>query len=107
MLPLVALLPVALLRVALLPPLERALLSRSKHMNLYVALDSVEDLMGVVERMKAHGIRLYDVEMGKEERAGAQYVTGLLSLRLPENRKHTEVVASLATLKGVAAIEEV
>ena len=91
----------------LLPFLEQRLLHRSLNLNLYVALDGVEDLSRVVEYIKAQGIRIYDVEMGKEEKAGVSYVTGLLSLHLPKHRKHTEVVANIGTLAGVAAIEEV
>ena len=91
----------------LLPLLEKRLLQRSLNMNLYVVLDGVEDLSGVVEYLKSDRILIYDVEMGKEEKAGVSYVTGLLSLHMPEHRKHTEVLAKLGTLKGVAAIEEV
>ena len=91
----------------LLPLLEKRLLQRSLNMNLYVALDSVEDLSRVVEYLNSGSIRIYDVEMGKEEKAGVSYVTGLLSLHLPQHRRHTEVLADIGTLRGVAAIEEV
>ncbi|MBO6040125.1 MAG: MgtC/SapB family protein [Oscillospiraceae bacterium] len=91
----------------LLPLLEKRLLQRSRNMNLFVVLDGVEDLSGVVEYVKSDSILIYDVEMGKEEKGGVGYVTGLLSLHMPEHRNHTEVLAKLGTLKGVAAIEEV
>lgn len=91
----------------LLPSLEKRFLRRSRNMNLYVALDGVEDLSRVVEYVKASGIRIYDVEMGKEDKGGVHYVTGLLCLHLPERRKHTDILANIGTLKGVVAIEEV
>ena len=76
-------------------------------MNIFIEFDSVEDLSRVVERMKEHGIRLYDVEMGKLEKAGVSYVTGLFSVKLPQRRDHNELLAALSMLPGVAAIEEV
>ena len=91
----------------LLPPLEAALLAKARRMNIFIEFDSVEDLSRVVERMKERGIRLYDVEMGKLEKAGVSYVTGLFSVKLPQRRDHNELLAALSMLPGVAAIEEV
>ena len=91
----------------LLPPLERALLASSTRMNIFVEMDSLKDLHAVSERMKAGGIWLYDMEMGKRETGGVSHVTGLFNVRLPGRRKHTEVLAALAVLPGVVAIEEV
>lgn len=90
-----------------LPPLERAILSSARHMNVFVELDSLRDLYRVSEHIKASGIYLYDVEMGKRETGGVSRTTGIFSLRLPRRTKHTEVLAELAVLPGVAAIEEV
>lgn len=90
----------------ILPLIEDALLARARNMNIFIEMDSVEDLSRVVSHMKAEGIRLYDVEMGKEEQAGVKHVTGLFSIRLPERRQHADVLADLSTLDGVAAIEE-
>lgn len=90
-----------------LNPLERALLSGSRHMNIFIELDSVRDLYLVSEWIKTQGVTVYDVEMGKAEKAGVDHVTGVFSIRLPRRKKHTEVLAKLAVLPGVAAIEEV
>ena len=91
----------------LLPRLETVMLAKARNMNIFIEFDSVEDLSRVVENMKASGIRLYDVEMGKLEKAGASYVTGLFTVNLPQRRDHTELLAELSLLPGVAAIEEV
>ena len=90
-----------------LPPLERMMLASSTHMNFFVELDSLKDLHTVSEIIKASGIHLYDVEMGKRETGGISHVTGMFSVRLPRREKHTKILADLAVLPGVVAIEEV
>ena len=59
------------------------------------------------ENIKARGIYLYDMEMGKREAGGVSHVTGIFNVRLPKREKHTEVLAALAVLPGIVAIEEV
>ena len=83
------------------------MLSSSTYMNIFMELDSVRDLYLVSEWIKTQGVTVYDVEMGKAEKAGVDHVTGVFSIRLPRRKKHTEVLADLAMLPGVAAIEEV
>lgn len=90
-----------------LSPLDRVMLSSSTYMNIFMELDSVRDLYLVSEWIKTQGVTVYDVEMGKAEKAGVDHVTGVFSIRLPRRKKHTEVLADLAMLPGVAAIEEV
>ena len=91
----------------LLPPLEKAILAKSIRMNIFMELDSVKDLYLVSSYLKELGIYIYDVEMGNKEKLNGAFVTGLFSLKLPKREKHTELLAKLATLPGVAAIEEV
>ena len=91
----------------LLPPLEKAILASSMRMNIFMELDSVKDLYLVSAYLKDLGIYIYDVEMGNKEKLNGAFVTGLFSLKLPKRQKHTEILAKLATLPGVAAIEEV
>ena len=84
----------------LLPPIERALLAKSRHMNLFLELDSVKDLYLVSEWLKREGATVYDVEMGKTDKAGVSYVTGLFSVKLPQRRDHNELLAALSMLPG-------
>lgn len=95
------------LSMALLPFIEGAMLSYSHNMTVYVEMDSFENLGSIVNRIKAEGIQLYDVEI---ERGGREYMARfsvLVSMRLPCRREHTELIAELSTLDGVVAIDEV
>lgn len=96
-----------LLCLRLLPPIENAARARARNMNVYIELDSVENIGGLIGRMKEAGLTLYDVELNREQRGRAAQVNVLFSLRLPPRRQHAEVLAKLSTFEGVAAIEEV
>lgn len=91
----------------LLPLIEDAVLSRARNMNIYIEMDNIENLGNIVNRIKADGIQMYDVDIDREQNSHIPQVNGLFSLRLPEKRHHTEVLAMLSTLDGVISIEEV
>lgn len=91
----------------LLPLIEDAVLSRARNMNIYIEMDNIENLSNIVNRIKADGIRMYDVDIDREQNSHMPQVNGLFSLRLPEKRHHTEVLAMLSTLDGIISIEEV
>ena len=91
----------------LLPIIENAILANARNMNIYIEMDSIENLGNVVNRLKADDITLYDVDIDKEQRGSIYQVNGLFSVRLSRKRQHTEVLAALSTLDGIISIEEV
>ena len=90
-----------------LPLMEDNVLAHSRNMNFYVEMDSIENLGFVVNTIKSKDIRIYDVELGKVEQNGESYVKGLFSVKLPKRGPHTEILAKIATLDGIVAIEEI
>lgn len=95
------------LTLKIFPLIEDDVLARSRNMNFYVEMDSIENLGNVVNIVKGKGIRIYDVELGKVEQNGEQHVKGLFSVKLPKRGPHTEILAKIATLDGIVAIEEI
>lgn len=91
----------------LLPLIEDAMLSSSRNMTIYVEMDSFENLGNIVNRIKAEGVHLYDVEIEKDKREHMARFSVLYSMRLPRRREHAELLAALSTLDGVVAIDEV
>ena len=89
------------------PLIEDNVLANSRNMNFYVEMDSIENLGAVVNCVKLKDIRIYDVDIGKVEQNGERHVRGLFSVRLPRRGPHTEILAKIATLDGIVAIEEV
>ena len=91
----------------LLPLIEDAMLSSSRNMTIYVEMDSFENLGNIVNRIKAEGVHLYDVEIEKDKREHMARFSVLCSMRLPRRREHAELLAALSMLDGVVAIDEV
>ncbi len=89
------------------PLIDDSVLASSRNMNFYVEMDSVENLGTVVNCVKEKNIRIYDVDLGKVEQNGERHVRGLFSVKLPKRGPHTELLAKIATLDGIVAIEEI
>ena len=70
-------------------------------------MDSIEYLGAVVNCVKKQDIRIYDVDISKVEQNGEQHVRGLFSVKLPKRGPHTELLARIATIDGIVAIEEI
>ena len=96
-----------ILTMKLFPLVDDNVLARSRNMNFYVEMDSIENLGNVVNIVKGKNIRIYDVELGKVEQNGESHVKGLFSVKLPKRGPHTEILAKIATLDGIVAIEEI
>ncbi|MBO5556465.1 MAG: MgtC/SapB family protein [Oscillospiraceae bacterium] len=91
----------------ILPLIEDSVLEKARSMNIYIEMDTIEQLGNVVSRMKADGMTLYEVELAKDEQSRVSQVSAYFSVRLPRKRHHTEVLAMLSTMDGIVLIEEV
>ena len=89
------------------PLVDDNILATCRNMNFYVEMDSIEYLGTVVNCVKSRNVRIYDVDIGKVEQNGEQHVRGLFSVKLPKRGPHTELLATIATIDGIVAIEEV
>lgn len=93
--------------IKLLPIIEDAVLAKAKNMNIYIELDSIENVGAVICKLKSLDITLYDVEINKDRSETGKRINSLLSIRLPQKTEHTELLAMLSTLEGVIAIDEI
>ncbi len=91
----------------LLPLIEAVVLRRARNMAIYVGMDSMENLGSVVTYLKASEIKIFDVEIDKSGGGHLEQVNALFSIRLPKQFQHAEVLAKIATIDGILAIEEV
>ena len=89
----------------ILPLIENAVMAKARNMNIYVEMDSVENVGAIVSLIKSENITLYDLEIDKEQHEHLTQINAVFSL--PHKEDHTEVLARLSTLDGIITIEEV
>lgn len=90
-----------------LPYIENWVMAKARNLNIYIEMDSIENLGNIVARMKAENIMIYDVEIDKEQNAHMSQINALFNVRLPQKQQHTEILAKLSMLDGIIGIEEV
>lgn len=93
--------------VKVVPFFEEQIMLRSSHMNIYVEMESIENLSAIVSDVKSQNIRVYDIDFAKEKHEGRNIVNALVNLGLPERRYHSVIIARLAKIDGILSIEEV
>ena len=91
----------------ILPFIESAVMAKARNMNVYVEMDSVENVGTIVNLIKSENITLYDVEIDKEQHEHLTQINAVFSLHLPHKENHTEILAKLSTLDGIITIEEI
>lgn len=91
----------------ILPLIENAVMAKARNMNIYVEMDSVENVGAIVSLIKSENITLYDLEIDKEQHEHLTQINAVFSLHLLHKEDHTEVLARLSTLDGIITIEEV
>lgn len=96
------------LSIKVLPYVEFFLLSRSRNMNLYVELTSMERMKDFITLVKSMGIQIFDMEMDRRrDNEGAEGVSVVFYLHLPKSQSHTKLLAQLSYSQDVRAIDEV
>ena len=91
----------------LLPVLEEFMISRSRNMCIFIEMDTFENLAHIVNRIKSENVKLYDVEIEREKHEHLSDFSVLFTVRLPRKMRHAELLATLSTLDGIAAIDVV
>mgnify|MGYP002562086925 CR=1 FL=1 len=90
-----------------LPYIENLIMSKAVNMSVYIEVDNIENLGSVLGFLKREEVRIYEVELDKQQNEHVSQINSLLSIRLPMRCQHTELLAALSTLEGVISIEEV
>ena len=95
------------LSIRVFPAIETAILNSSRNMLIYLETESIEQFSSIIGFLKREQITIYDVEIRKEEQVHLNSVTALLTIRLPFQLYHAELMAALSTLDGVISVDEV
>ena len=96
-----------LLCIRVLPSIESAVRNRSRNMLIYLETENIVQLSSVVNFIKREGIRVFSLEIDKEQSEHMNSISALLDVYLPIQLYHAELIAALSTLDGVLSIDEV
>ena len=96
-----------ILSMVVFPQIENVMRVNSRSMNVYVELDGIEHLAGVVSCIKSEGIEIYEVELDKNENVRASGMSALFYMKLNRKMAHTQLLVELSKLDGVIATEEI
>lgn len=96
-----------LITIKFLPKFDNYILSKSRRLFVFVEMDSIENLGGIINHLKENKITLFDIDLDKAHRANMEFINALMGMYLPRKCPHASVIASLSTLEGVISIEEV
>ena len=92
--------------IKVLPSVEFLLLSRSRNMNLYVELASLERLRDFIDLLKSMDVQIFDVELDRRKGEG-NAVGVVFYLHLPRSQSHPRLLADLSYSPDVRAIDEI
>lgn len=96
-----------LLCMRILPILEDFIISKARNINLFVEMDSIEILGNVVAAAKAKDIKVYDVEIEKNQHDDILQISVMMYLSLPKQMTHLDAIAALSRVDGIISIEEI
>ena len=95
------------LSVWVLPQLESQMIERSTHMNIYVEFQTINHLSGLISSLKAHNVRIYDIDIERERKSSYSKPSAVIMMHLDKPIPHTKLISALANLDGVYSIKEI
>ncbi len=93
--------------ISVLPTIETMIINNSRNMLIYLETDDIVQLYSIISFIKREEIKIYDVQINKEDHPHLNSVNALLNIRLPMQVYHADLMAALSTLDGVITVDEV
>ena len=94
--------------IMVFPVLEELTVANGRNMNIYVEFERLDDISAIVRHIKQREIVIADVDVDREKTRGVQQrPNAILTLRLPGRQSHAAVLAYIAGLEKICAIEEI
>ncbi len=94
------------LTISFFTGVEKILISSSQNMNITVIMSETSVLTDIVKTVQEMDIKVYDSEITNLKNLKNESPSVLIEMRLPRRKQHSDVIASIANIKGVISIEE-
>ena len=94
--------------IMVFPVLEGITVANGRNINIYVEFEHLDDIADIIQHVKMRKIKVMDVDVDREKTRGVhQRPNAILTLQLPCRQAHTAVLADMAGLGCICAIEEI
>ena len=93
--------------VRLLPKIEMFLIEKSRNMDVFVEVASLDGIPEVIGCLKSRGIHIYDVDIERGSKQQNKHPHAVFSIRLQKKQSHTQIVAMLSQLEEIRVIKEI
>ncbi len=100
-------LPLIFICMVLMPRFDIMVRDMSRNMDVYVEIDSLDNIGELLKTVKEQGTRICEVEIEKKENGNHINPAALLSLKLKKKQAHANMLAVIAELECVYALEEI
>ena len=95
------------LSIRVLTPVENVIIENARNMNLYVEFESLDDIGAIIGKIKSQGAHIYEVDIDHGRKESLRKPSAVFSIGLEKKKTHTRVIAAIAELDGVRAIDEI
>lgn len=95
-----------ILSTTLLDKIEKMITSRSYNMNINVIVTETAVISNVHEALRGMNIKIFDSEITNVRELANESPNIVLETQLSRRRPHVEIIAALAAIDGVIAVEE-
>lgn len=95
-----------ILSTTLLDKIEKMITSRSYNMNINVIVTETAVISDVHEALRGMNIKIFDSEITNVRELANESPNIVLETQLSRRRPHVEIIAALAAIDGVIAVEE-
>lgn len=86
--------------------LEKHLVSTSQNMNIGIVISDTSVLPMVFQVLKDMDIKIYDSEITNMKELKNEPPFIVIEMKMPKKRRHSDVIATIASIDGVISIEE-
>lgn len=91
----------------LLPGIDTCIIEKSRVMNLYVELTSLDHIGEVLDRIKAQDAQIYEVEIEHGHEDDHKYPCAIFSISIKKHMVHTQMLAAMSDMDCIVTIDEI
>ena len=93
--------------INIFPVFVEHLLAHTRNMNIYVELESINNIGALIHLLHEQEIQIYDVEPDTGSAKSMRLPNATISLRLPKGMAHEIVLSGIAKLDCIVSVDEI